>query len=130
MPASHPTRSLSTSASTAAPCIAHSNVIETLVDSKIAEEVEDLVLLAAEGPRGRQKADGKKRDSQVLDDGSRHGNFAEVNGKGRPRRPQAVPLSYSEGRYPQRLESAGASQEVPTAFASSAQQGLPFGRLF
>ncbi|VDO23767.1 unnamed protein product [Haemonchus placei] len=45
-PAAHQLRSLSTSAAIAALCIAHSNAIETLVDSKTAEEVEDLVLLA------------------------------------------------------------------------------------
>ncbi|VDO64794.1 unnamed protein product [Haemonchus placei] len=40
-----------------------------------------------EGRRGRQKVDSKKRDSERLDDGSRLGNLAEVNGMGRPRRP-------------------------------------------
>ncbi|KAK6057286.1 hypothetical protein COOONC_05199 [Cooperia oncophora] len=43
-PAAHPPRSLSTSASTAASCIAHSNVSRQLVDSKTVEEREDLVL--------------------------------------------------------------------------------------
>ncbi|VDO60155.1 unnamed protein product [Haemonchus placei] len=60
-PAVHPPRSPSTSASTS--YCSH-----------------------AEGRRGRQKVDSKKRDSEHLDDGSRHGNLAEVNEKGRPRR--------------------------------------------
>ncbi|XGW34088.1 hypothetical protein V3C99_018120 [Haemonchus contortus] len=116
--------------STAASRIAHSNVIETLVDSKTAEEVEDLVLLARRRSSRPSESGQQERTRSIS-------TMAPDMGISRKSMERVVHEDLKMYLYrtrevanPQRLESARASQEVSTASASDAQQGPPFDRLF